>query len=101
MEIVLGLRIAKPVQTAEECKQYATVANAINAHNAVCAPGQTLWGIRDMGTHYEVVENGAKETPKATPEEQLAALQTAQEDTDTLLVDQEYRLTLLELGITE
>ena len=33
--------------------------------------------------------------------ELLADTQTAQEDTDALLVDQEYRLTLLELGITE
>lgn len=33
--------------------------------------------------------------------ETLAALQSAQNDTDSLMVDQEYRLTLLELGITE
>lgn len=33
--------------------------------------------------------------------ETLAALQAAQTDTDSLMVDQEYRLTLLELGITE
>lgn len=32
--------------------------------------------------------------------ETLAALQSAQTDTDTLMVDQEYRLTLLELGVT-
>ena len=33
--------------------------------------------------------------------ETLEALQSAQTDTDSLMVDQEYRLTLLELGITE
>lgn len=33
--------------------------------------------------------------------ETLAALTAAQTDTDSLMVDQEYRLTLLELGITE
>lgn len=33
--------------------------------------------------------------------ETLAALQAAQTDTDSLMVDQEYRMTLLELGITE
>lgn len=33
--------------------------------------------------------------------ETLATLQAAQTDTDSLMVDQEYRLTLLELGITE
>lgn len=32
--------------------------------------------------------------------ETLAALQSAQNDTDSLVVDQEYRLTLLELGVT-
>ena len=32
--------------------------------------------------------------------ETLAALQAAQTDTDSLMVDQEYRLTLLELGVT-
>ncbi len=32
---------------------------------------------------------------------QVAALQTAQSDTDALCVEQEYRLTLLELGITD
>lgn len=32
--------------------------------------------------------------------ETLAALQSAQTDTDSLMVDQEYRLTLLELGLT-
>lgn len=33
--------------------------------------------------------------------ETLEALQSAQTDTDSLMVDQEYRLTLLELGINE
>ena len=32
--------------------------------------------------------------------ETLAALQSAQTDTDSLVVDQEYRLTMLELGVT-
>lgn len=30
-----------------------------------------------------------------------AKMETVQEDTDALLVDQEYRLTLLELGLVE
>lgn len=33
--------------------------------------------------------------------ETVAALQSAQTDTDSLMVDQEYRLTLLELGVIE
>ena len=54
-------------------------------------------------TAMEAMDRPEREPEKAPPtvEEQLAALQTAQEDTDALLVDQEYRLTLLELGITE
>lgn len=39
--------------------------------------------------------------PAPTPEEQLAALQAAQADTDSLLVEQEYRLTLLELNVSD
>ena len=39
-------------------------------------------------------------TPQQTAAE-LAALQAAQADADALNVDQAYRLTLLELGITE
>lgn len=38
--------------------------------------------------------------PEPTLKEQVAALQTAQSDTDSLLVEQEYRLTLLEQGIS-
>ena len=39
-----------------------------------------------------------QEALEALPET-LAALQAAQTDTDSLMVDQEYRLTLLELGV--
>ena len=33
--------------------------------------------------------------------ESFTTMESAQTDTDSLMVDQEYRLTLLELGITE
>lgn len=38
--------------------------------------------------------------PAPTLEERVTALQAAQADTDSLLVEQEYRLTLLEQGIS-
>lgn len=99
MDIKPGYQLKKPVETAEECALYAEAAQVVNQHNAACKTGQTLWGIEDKGDHYEVIEDGAAEAPAPTVEEQLAALQTALEDADALNVDQEYRLTLLELGI--
>ena len=42
----------------------------------------------------------AKQKAVDTLPETLAALQSAQTDTDSLVVDQEYRLTMLELGVT-
>ena len=53
-----------------------------------------------------MIEAGTKpdpaDAPKPTPtwEERLAAMESAQTDTDSLVVDQEYRLTMLELGVT-
>ena len=41
-----------------------------------------------------------KQAALDTLPETVAALQSAQTDTDSLMVDQEYRLTLLELGLT-
>ena len=43
------------------------------------------------GGEYTVEDDGAEETVEAT----------AQADTDAMLIDHEYRLTLLELGVTE
>ncbi len=40
-------------------------------------------------------------TPEPAPAEPAAAEPTAQEDMDAMLIDHEYRLTLLELGVTE
>lgn len=101
MDIKPGYQINKPVLTVEECKLYTAVAQTVDAHNAACETGQTLWSIEDKGDYYEVVESGVVEEPAPTVTQQLEALQTAQEDTDALLVDQEYRLTLLELGLTD
>lgn len=52
---------------------------------------------------YTAEELAKKKAEKEKQEERqkaVAALQSAQNDTDSLMVDQEYRLTLLELGVT-
>ena len=99
MEIKPGTKISKPVITQAECDTYSAVVDAINAHNAAAAVGDALWSMDDQPEFYVVVETGTQpdpaDAPKPTPtlEERLAA--------DALNVDQAYRLTLLELGITE
>lgn len=105
MEITLGSTITKPVKTQEQCTAYAAMAEAVNAHNAACAVGDTLWGIEDKADCYEVAEGGTVPEPEPastlpTTEERLAALEAGQADADALNVDQAYRLTLLELGLT-
>ena len=107
MEIKPGIKILKPVITQEECDAYSAVADAITAHNASAAVGETLWSMDDQPEAYVVVEAGTQpdpaDAPKPTPtlEERIATMESAQADADALNVDQAYRLTLLELGITE
>lgn len=106
MEIKPGTKIPKPVITQEECDTYSAVVDAITAHNAAAAVGEALWSMDDQPEAYVVVEAGTQpdpaDAPKPTPtlEERLATMESAQTDTDSLMVDQEYRLTLLELGVT-
>ena len=106
MKIKPGIKILKPVITQEECDAYSAVADAITAHNAAATVGEALWSMDDQPEAYVVVEAGTKpdpaDAPKPTPtlEERLATMESAQTDTDSLMVDQEYRLTLLELGLT-
>lgn len=105
MEITLGYTLAKPVSTQEQCTAYAAMAEAVNAHNAACGVGDTLWVIEDKADCYEVAEGGTVTEPEPestlpTTEERLAALEAGQADADALNVDQAYRLTLLELGLT-
>ena len=83
MEIKPGTKILKPVITQEECDAYSAVVDAITAHNAAAAVGEALWSMDDQPEFYVV-----------------AAMESAQTDTDSLVVDQEYRLTMLELGVT-
>lgn len=48
-----------------------------------------------------IVTNVVEGTPPAPVPESVASQPTAQDDTDAMLVDHEYRMTLLELGVTE
>lgn len=80
MEITLGSTIDKPVKTLKQCASYAAMAEAVNAHNAACAVGDTLWGIEDKVDCYEVAEGGTVPEPEPastlpTTEERLAALE--------------------------
>ena len=79
-EIILGYTIAKPVETQEQCTAYAAMAEAVNAHNAACGVGDTLWVIEDKADRYEVAEGETVPEPEPastlpTTEERLAALE--------------------------
>ena len=65
-------------------------------------PAETLVALaRDPAKADDLIAQGVQvRQADYTLPETLAALQSAQTDTDTLMVDQEYRLTLLELGVT-
>lgn len=95
MNITTGYRLDKPVATQEQCDAYAAMAQAVNDHNATCQVGDALWIIEDGETSYTVAEGEVVRKPEvdATP--------SAEDDLSALVVDHEYRLTLLELGITE
>lgn len=79
-EITLGYTLAKPVTTQEQCTAYAAMAEAVNAHNAACTVGDTLWGIEDNADCYEVAEGKTVPEPEPastlpTTEDRLAALE--------------------------
>lgn len=118
MEIKIGYALAKPVETQAQCDAYTAMVEAVNAHNAACAVGDTLWVIEDGTDSYTVAADVAVREPtaeelaareearkKAEAREKLpdtvVALQAALADADALNVDQDYRLTLLELGVTD
>ncbi len=107
MEIKIGYALAKPVETQVQCDAYTAMVEEVNSHNAACAVGDTLWSIADKPGCYEVTDGGVKPDPADQPEpeptfkEQLASAQSALADADALNLDQDYRLTLLELGVTD
>lgn len=117
-----AIRPGYTVPTDGTPADYSALEAAVNTHNQSAQPGEAYWGIRLCGAEYEVYEYGEVPQPPTAEElaaqeeaqqkaaarqkavdtlpETLAALQSAQNDTDSLMVDQEYRLTLLELGVT-
>ena len=118
MEIKIGYALAKPVETQAQCDAYTAMVEAVNAHNAACAVGDTLWVIEDGTDSYTVAADVVVREPtaeelaaqeearkKAEAREKLpgtvAALNAALADADALNLDQDYRLTLLELGVTD
>lgn len=96
MDITTGYRLDKPVATQKQCDAYAAMAQAVNNHNAACKVGDTLWTIEDGETCYTIVEGDV--VPEPIPADTTPS---AEDDLSALVVDHEYRLTLLELGITE
>jgi hypothetical protein len=91
-EIVLGYTIAKPVETQEQCTAYAAMAEAVSAHNAACAVGDTLWVIEDKADCYEVAEGGTVPEPEPastlpTMEERVDALESANDDIILMMAD--------------
>lgn len=90
MEITLGSTIAKPVETQEQCAAYAAMAEAVNAHNAACGVGDTLWVIEDKADCYEVAEGGTvpePADPAPTMEERVDALESANDDIILMMAD--------------
>lgn len=91
-EIILGYTLAKPVTTQEECTAYAAMAEAVNAHNAACGVGDTLWVIEDKADCYEVAEGGTVPEPEPadpalTMEERVSALESANNDIILMMAD--------------
>ena len=81
MEIKIGYALAKPVETQAQCDAYTAMVEAVNAHNAACAVGDTLWSIADKTGCYEITDGGVKSDPADQPKpeptlkEKLEALQ--------------------------
>lgn len=110
----------EPGYTAPAAKaDYTAIAQAVSEHNDAAATGEHYWGIALADGTYMVYEAGTVPPPPTTEElaakeaerkkaeereklpETVKALQTAQSDTDAMAVDQEYRVAMLELGLTD
>jgi len=104
MEIRTGYTLDKPVETQAQCDAYTAMVEAVKAHNAACAVGDTLWDIADNPDCYEVTDGGTvrepeePSDPEPTLKEQLAALQ---EDNKALKEESEMlKQCLLEMSET-
>lgn len=87
MEIKIGYALAKPVETQAQCDAYTAMVEAVNAHNAACAVGDTLLSIADKPGCYEVTDGGVKPDPADQPEQEPTLkekLEALQEDNKTL-----------------
>nr|DAG23276.1 MAG TPA: hypothetical protein [Caudoviricetes sp.] len=110
----------EPGYTAPAAKaDYTAIAQAVSEHNDAAATGEHYWGVALANGTYTVYEAGAVPPPPTTEElaaqeaerkkaeareklpERVDALQAALADADALNLDQDYRLTLLELGVTD
>lgn len=110
----------KPGYTALAAKaDYTAIGQAVSEHNDAAAPGEHYWGIVLDGGNYTVYEAGTVPPPPTAEElaaqeeaakkqaerdalpDTVKALQAAQADMDALAVDQEYRVAMLELGLTD
>lgn len=110
----------EPGYTAPAAKaDYTALAQAVSEHNNAAATGEHYWGIALADGTYMVYEAGMVPPPPTAEElaakeeaarkqaerealpDTVKALQAAQADTDALAVDQEYRVAMLELGLTD
>lgn len=71
MEVKIGYVLAKPVETQAQCDAYTAMVEAVNAHNAACAVGDTLWVIEDGTDSYTVAADVVVREPTA---EELAEI---------------------------
>jgi hypothetical protein len=59
------------------------------------------WKKHDLPTLAEKEATEKKQKEQEQLPETVAALKAAQSDTDEMVVDQEYRITMLELGVSD
>ena len=59
------------------------------------------WKKHDLPTLAEKEDAEKKQKEREQLLETVAALKAAQSDTDEMVVDQEYRITMLELGVSD
>ena len=59
------------------------------------------WKKHDLPTRQEKEAAEKKQKEQEKLPETVAALKAAQSDTDEMVVDQEYRITMLELGVSD
>lgn len=59
MEIAVGYKVNKPVESQEECANYCEMATAVNNHNRDISDGEHFWEISEIDDYYEVIESDA------------------------------------------